>query len=64
MEKDSKKVPVSLDSVTIGDTVYISDKDEATAYVVLDKGTPFILIENMRTHFANLYRPQVIYKML
>lgn len=59
-----KKTLVSLDNVQIGDVIFISDKPDATPYQVLDKGTPFIIIENMKSHFANLYRPTNIYKEL
>lgn len=56
------KVAVNLEDVKRGDIIYLSKKDVATPYSVLDIGTPFILIENMRNHFANLYRPTIIYK--
>lgn len=56
------KVAINLEDVKRGDVIYLSKKDDATPYTVLDIGTPFILIENMRNHFANLYRPTVIYK--
>lgn len=56
------KVAINLEDVKRGDVIYLSKKDDATPFTVLDIGTPFILIENMRTHFANLYRPTVIYK--
>lgn len=65
MEKmipNRQRTPIALDNVQIGDVVYISDKVDAVPYQVLDKGTPFILIENMRSHFANLYRPTILYK--
>lgn len=62
MIPNRKRTAVPLDQVNIGDVVYISDKADATPYQVLDKGTPFILIENMRSHFANLYRPTILFK--
>lgn len=56
------KVAVNLEDVKRGDIIYLSSKPDAIPYNVLDIGTPFILIENMRNHFANLYRPTIIYK--
>lgn len=56
MNLNRTKVAVSIDNVNVGDVIYISSKDDATPYTVLDKGTPFILIENMKSHFANMYR--------
>lgn len=65
---EATKVPqvqrqvVAIDDVKPGDIVYISTKEDASAYLILDVGKPFILFENQRTHFANLYRPTVLYK--
>lgn len=56
------KTAVAVEELKANDVVYLSNKDDATPYLVLDVGKPFILIENMRSHFANLYRPTVIYK--
>lgn len=55
--KKKEFIPVSLEETQIGDTVCINDAEDATPYVVLDKGTPFILLEDINTHFAHLYRP-------
>lgn len=57
-----KKTAVNVDSLQIGDIIFLSDKEDAVSYTVLDKGTPFILIENNKSHFCNLYRPSIIYK--
>lgn len=57
-----KKVVVPFEQIEVGDVVYLSDKDSATPYSVLQKGAPFILIENLKTHFGSLYRPTLIYK--
>ena len=51
-----QRTAVSLDTVQRGDVIYLSSKDDAVPYQVLDIGAPFILIENMKTHFGNLYR--------
>lgn len=59
-----KKMAVNVDSLQIGDVIFLSDKEDAVSYTVLDKGNPFILIENNKSHFCNLYRPNVIYKIL
>lgn len=56
------KVVVSVDTLKPNDVIYISKKEDACPYLVLDVGVPFILIENMKTHFANMYRPTIIYK--
>lgn len=56
------RVEVSLDSLKIGDRIFIDvlDVDE---YEVLDIGSPFILILNIRTNFASLYKAtRQIYK--
>lgn len=53
---------VAIEDVKPGDVVFISTKEDAPSYLVLDVGKPFILFENQRTHFANLYRPTVLYK--
>lgn len=64
MESKTIRTAVSLDSLNIGDIIYLSLKEDAVSYTVLDKGNPFILIENNKSHFCNLYRPNVIYKIL
>lgn len=65
MSQTSNRIAVSLDNISIGDIVYLSTKEDAIPYQVLDKGTPFILIENVRSHFANLFRPtKELYKEL
>lgn len=56
------KVVVSIDSLKPNDVIYLSSKDDATPYSVIDVGNPFILVENMKTHFGSLYRPTIIYK--
>lgn len=61
-EKKTTRVPVNVDSLQIGDIIFLSDKEDAVSYTVLDKGNPFILIENNKSHFCNLYRPTIIYK--
>lgn len=60
----TKLIEVSIDQVQIGDVICISTKDNAPRYQVLDMGKPFILIENLSTHFASLWRAQRIYKPL
>lgn len=56
-EKFTKtKVVVDITDVKSGDTVYISNTEKSVPYYVIDVGSPFILIENTRTHFASLYR--------
>lgn len=62
--KIKTKTAVNLDSLNIGDVIYLSDKEDAVSYTILDKGLPFILIENNKSHFCNLYRPNVVYKSL
>lgn len=57
------KTIVNLDDVRPGDVIFLYAKDNAQPYLVVDTGKPFILIENMKTHFASLYRvTDVIYK--
>lgn len=56
------KVSCKIEDLQPGDVIYISNKPDAVPFTVLDVGSPFILIENMKSHFANLYRPTVIYK--
>lgn len=45
-----------------GDTIYIEKKEDATPYLVIDIGSPFILIENLHTHWAGLYHFTTLYK--
>lgn len=56
-------VAISAETVQIHDTVFTENTPGATAYTVLDKGNPFILIENNETHFAYLYRAVKLYKL-
>lgn len=56
------KVAVAVTEVKPGDTVYISDTENSVPYFVLDVGSPFILIENTKTHFASLYRAVKLFK--
>lgn len=59
------KVAVAVTDVKPGDTVYISNTDKSVPYYVLDVGTPFVLLENIRTHFASMYRVvEFLYKEL
>lgn len=54
---------VSLSDLRIGDIIYIEKMDEnSEEYQVLDVGDPFILILNLRTGFANLYKGTIFYK--
>lgn len=57
-----QKVLVTIEQVKAGDVIYLSTKADATPYSVLDVGNPFILIENLKSHFCNLFRPTQIYK--
>lgn len=58
MEKEFETIveSISLDRVVIGDIVLIKEDDEVE-YRVLDVGNPFILIQNLETHFAYLFEP-------
>lgn len=51
-----QRTAVTLESVIRGDVIYLSPKDDATPYQVIDLGSPFILIENLKSHFGYLYR--------
>lgn len=62
MKNEKKFIPINVDNVQIHDVVYTEDTPDATPYTVLDKGNPFILIENNKTHFAYLYRAVSLYK--
>lgn len=60
-----KRELVTLENLKNGDIFYLSQKPDAPPYLVLDGGGsqgPFILIENQRTHFANLWRVGTMYK--
>lgn len=61
-QKKITRTSVNIDALQIGDIIFLSDKEDAVSYTVLDKGNPFILIENNKTHFCDLYRPKIIYK--
>lgn len=47
-----------------GDTIYIENLPDAVPYLVIDIGSPFILIENLNTHWANLYHFTTLYKQI
>ena len=55
VKKTTERVEVSLDSVKIGDTVFL-DAEDTVSYLVLDIGSPFVLILNNETNFANMYK--------
>lgn len=60
-----QRVATSVSELKVGDVIYLSSKSYAIPYQVLDIGSPFILIENMKSHFANLVRiVNPIYKEL
>lgn len=44
-----------------GDTIYIENKPDAVPYLVIDIGSPFILIENLNTNWAGLYHFTTLY---
>lgn len=47
--------PISLDKVERGDVVCVDSKPNAKEYRVLDKADPFILVENVDSHFCVTY---------
>lgn len=65
MAKKTKKTNfkvVDAKDVQRGDTIYIENKEDATPYLVIDIGSPFILIEDLHTHWAGLYHFTNLYK--
>lgn len=56
------RVEVSVDVIRRGDFIFLSTSPNATPYLVIDVGNPFILIENTKTHFVSMYRAIKIYK--
>lgn len=52
---------VNIKEINRGDTIYI-DKSATTPWLVIDVGSPFVLIENLHTHFASLYHGTEFYK--
>lgn len=51
-----QRVVVNNDSIKVGDTIYLSTSEKSPAYTVLDVCLPFMMLENHRTHFCNMYR--------
>lgn len=49
-------VKVKVDDLKPGQKVFISSSADE-CYLVLDVGHPFILLENLETHWAGLYHP-------
>lgn len=47
---------VSVSNLKSGDIIYVSKTEKSVPFEVIDVGAPFILIENVKTHFASLYR--------
>lgn len=53
---DLKFKEVLKDDILPGMKVYLTNDGKSDEWTVLDVGVPFILIENLKTHFASLYR--------
>lgn len=53
-KKEITRVDVSISEISRGDVIYLS-KTGKDRWLVIDVGQPYILIENLRTHFATLY---------
>lgn len=51
-----KFVPIAVENIKRDDIIYIEDSPTADPYQVRDLGAPFILIENLNTHFCYCYR--------
>lgn len=47
---------VSVSNLKSGDIIYVSKTEKSVPFHVIDVGAPFILIENVKTHFASLFR--------
>lgn len=60
----AQKTEITVSDLKAGDVIYVHPTENATPYLVLDVGHPFILIENMKSHFASLYRPEKVYKQI
>lgn len=50
-----KRIVVTVQQLQHNDIIYLSDKSNATPFVVLDFADPFLIIENTKTHFASLF---------
>lgn len=50
----ANKKQVDVKDLKYGDIVYL-DIDSDEKYIVLDQGNPYILIENVETHFCYMY---------
>lgn len=71
IKKTTKKIAtkkvVDIKELQRGDTIYIENKEDATPYLLIDKGTGnecFILIEDLNTHFGYLYHFTTLYKSI
>lgn len=55
--KHFKFVEVPIGELKTGMIIRIKKNLQSHRWLVLDVGKPFILIENLNTHFAQLYHP-------
>lgn len=52
-----KFVEVLATELKCGDKVFVTNTKKSHCFLVLDVGHPFILLENLNTHWASLYHP-------
>lgn len=66
METTEKRfAPVAFETLKRDDIIYIEDTPSADPWQIRDLGQPFILIENLNTHFCLCYHVVTpIYKLI
>lgn len=56
MEPTEKKfAPIAFENLKRDDIIYLEDVQDADPYQIRDLGQPFILVENLNTHFCFCY---------
>lgn len=66
METTEKRFsPVAFEALKRDDIIYLEDSPAADPWQIRDLGQPFLLIENLNTHFCNCYHVVTpIYKLV
>lgn len=52
---------ITIKELEVGMRIRIHDNSKSDVWIVLDIGHPFVLLENTRTHFAQLYHYHEFY---
>lgn len=56
-----ERKPVDFDSLKVGDIIYATLED-GDPLCIMDINFPYMLVENLNTHFCLMYHPNQIFK--